>query len=528
MRRLTQNLAVITAGTYLIFSVFYILLSDQLLAVLITDAENLTTWQTLKGWAFVLISSGLIFAILTRVARAQRAAELHTRSLNRLYAVLSEVNQAITHERNIQALYERICAIVVERGGLRMAWIGLLDETTRTVQPVAHAGVVDGYLDNLQIVLDDSPAGRGPTASALREQQHMIVNDIAADPRMALWRSKALALGYRASAAFPIIVGAQFAGALNLYASEVNAFDADEISLLDKLAMDIAFAVEFHAQDVQRRIFEQERGELIAQLEQRVALRTAELEVALQAAQTADRLKSAFLATMSHELRTPLNSIIGFSGVLLQGMAGPLNAEQSKQLGMVQTSAHHLLALINDVLDISKIEAGQLEIMRSPFDLRSAIETALRTVTPLAEKKGLALAATMDSNVGVMVSDRRRVEQIMLNLLNNAIKFTEHGEVRIACKIEGDRVAIDVQDTGIGIRAEDMDKLFQPFQQIETGLARRHEGTGLGLSICHSLATLLGGNITVASEWGGGSTFTVNLPFQDEGVIDGEHPAHRR
>ena len=239
----------------------------------------------------------------------------------------------------------------------------------------------------------------------------------------------------------------------------------------------------------------------------------AALREAKHAAESADRVKSAFLATMSHELRTPLNSIIGFTGVLLQGLAGPLNAEQSKQMGMARDSARHLLALINDVLDISKIEAGQLEIRRAPFDMRSAIEGAMKLVLPQAQKKGIALAAAISSNVGEIVSDERRVEQILINLLNNAVKFTERGEVKLECRVRDGFIETSVHDTGIGIRAEDVAKLFAPFRQIETGLNRRHEGTGLGLSICKNLVEMLGGEIHVESEWGRGSVFTFTLPL---------------
>ncbi|MDP2268048.1 MAG: ATP-binding protein [Deltaproteobacteria bacterium] len=240
---------------------------------------------------------------------------------------------------------------------------------------------------------------------------------------------------------------------------------------------------------------------------------TAELAVAKDRAEGADRLKSAFLATMSHELRTPLNSIIGFTGIVLQGMSGPLNEEQAKQLTMVKGSANHLLALINDVLDISKIEAGQVQITRKSFDMRSVIEAALRTVLPLAAKKGLSLDSVIASDVGVIISDRRRVEQILINLVNNAVKFTEQGEVRIGCRITEDRLETRVCDTGIGIKAEDTGKLFTPFSQIDTGLARNHEGTGLGLSICGKLVEMLGGTIRVESEWGKGSTFIFTLPL---------------
>jgi signal transduction histidine kinase len=240
----------------------------------------------------------------------------------------------------------------------------------------------------------------------------------------------------------------------------------------------------------------------------------AELRAATEQAQAADRLKSAFLATMSHELRTPLNSIIGFTGILLQELAGPLNEEQRRQLSMVQSSARHLLALINDVLDLSKIEAGELKVRREPFDLRASIDKTVATVRPLAEKKGLVLRVEIAPEIAGAVSDARRVEQVVLNLLTNAIKFTDRGEVTLAARVVAGMAQMRVTDTGLGIKAEDMTTLFKPFQQIHTGLARAHEGTGLGLAICWRLAELLGGEIRAESEYGKGSTFTFTFPIK--------------
>jgi PAS domain S-box-containing protein len=238
------------------------------------------------------------------------------------------------------------------------------------------------------------------------------------------------------------------------------------------------------------------------------------LRKALEKAKAADRIKSAFLATMSHELRTPLNSIIGFTGIMLQGLAGPLNPEQKKQMTMVQNSSRHLLALINDVLDISKIEAGQLDLSIASFELKPSVEKTVKLVMPLAEKKGIDLRLDIADDVGVITTDQRRMEQVVLNLINNAVKFTEKGQVHISCRNGKDQFILSVSDTGIGIREEEIPKLFQPFHQIDTGLTRKYEGTGLGLSICRKLVDLMGGTIHVESIWGQGSTFTIRLPKQ--------------
>lgn len=270
---------------------------------------------------------------------------------------------------------------------------------------------------------------------------------------------------------------------------------------------------------------EKEIRELNASLEKRVTERTEELQTALVRAEAADKIKSAFLATMSHELRTPLNSIIGFTGIILQGMAGPLNPEQSKQLGMVRGSAKHLLELINDVLDLSKIEAGQLEVRSEPFNLVAVIERVISLLAPVIEKKGLMLHTSISGDLGEINSDRRRLEQILINLINNAIKFTEKGSVTIKAELLRDFektpnsppssfVKLSVADTGIGIKQEDLNLLFQPFRQIDTGLSRTHEGTGLGLAICQRLLDLMGGQIFATSTWSKGTEFTVFLPLK--------------
>ncbi len=258
-------------------------------------------------------------------------------------------------------------------------------------------------------------------------------------------------------------------------------------------------------------------SERTADLEQKyleLAVANCELLDAKEAAESADRVKSTFLATMSHELRTPLNSIIGFTGILQQELVGPLNEEQKKQMGMVRGSSAHLLNLINDVLDISKIEAGQFTVAREPCDLRAAIEKVTVNMRPLVEKKGLALEVVVAPEVGTITSDQRRVEQVIYNLISNAIKFTDNGSIRVECSQKEGEAVTRVIDTGIGIKDKDMDQLFKPFYQIDTGLVRQYEGTGLGLSICSKILDLLGGRIWVESEWGKGSIFSFALPVE--------------
>lgn len=252
------------------------------------------------------------------------------------------------------------------------------------------------------------------------------------------------------------------------------------------------------------------------EMEKKIEERTEKLKLLAEKAKEADRIKSAFLATMSHELRTPLNSIIGFTGILLKGLAGPLNEEQKKQLTMVQSSARHLLELINDVLDISKIEAGELRLSISEFNIKESVEKVVRMFVPLLEKKGLELKMDIGNDVDSVVTDKRRLEQVLMNLMSNAVKFTEKGSIIVSCRKEVGSYVISVKDTGIGIEEGELEKIFQPFSQIDTGLSRKYEGTGLGLSISKKLLDLMGGKIYVESKPGKGSTFTIVIPQKIE------------
>ena len=259
---------------------------------------------------------------------------------------------------------------------------------------------------------------------------------------------------------------------------------------------------------------------LSAQLEERVAMRTSELaQTVADLAAANDELaaaaaaKSEFLASMSHELRTPLNSIIGFSGALLQGLAGEMNPEQSRQLGMVYTSGKHLLELINQVLEFSRIEGGQMPLHIETVDLASVVARVLGTIEPLASQGGLELVVDMDECADPRIrSDAVRLEQILLNLLGNAVKFSDGGSVELAVRCDGLCAEFAVTDSGIGIPPEALPHVFEDFFQAPDARAGKHEGTGLGLAVSRRLAEALSGSLTAVSEPGVGSTFTLIVP----------------
>jgi len=229
----------------------------------------------------------------------------------------------------------------------------------------------------------------------------------------------------------------------------------------------------------------------------------------------ANQAKDRFLASMSHELRTPLNAIIGFTGTLLMKLPGPLNAEQDKQLSTVQSSSRHLLSLINDLLDLAKIESGKVELQPEPVACKAVLDEVSAALKPLGEAKGLKFETRAPQGEPMVNTDRRALTQILLNLTNNAIKFTDRGAVRIELAQQRDngllRTRFTVVDTGVGIAAADQAKLFQAFEQLGVSGARRHEGTGLGLHLSQKLAALLGGRIEFESEAGKGSRFTLVL-----------------
>jgi signal transduction histidine kinase len=263
-----------------------------------------------------------------------------------------------------------------------------------------------------------------------------------------------------------------------------------------------------------------ELGALAANLN----LMNDELGRLYEALETASRHKSEFLANMSHELRTPLNAIIGFSQVLKEQMFGELNERQAEYVDDVLSSGQHLLTLINDILDLAKVEAGRMELQATIFPLGGALETALSMVRERATRQGVTLSSAIDPSVGLLEADERKVKQILFNLLSNAVKFTPGGgRVTLTTRALDDQVEILVRDTGVGISGEDQVKIFEEFYQV--GRAKTQEGTGLGLTLTKALVELHHGRLTVESEPGVGSTFTVTLPLRQAEVAAEIAPA---
>jgi len=247
----------------------------------------------------------------------------------------------------------------------------------------------------------------------------------------------------------------------------------------------------------------------VKQFERKLQSQNAALE-------EANLAKDRFLASMSHELRTPLNAVIGFTGTLLMKLPGPLTEEQEQQLRVIQTSARHLLSLINDVLDLAKVQSGKLDVHFEPVDPRSVLEEVGISLRAAAEQKGLRFEVSLPADALTLTTDHRALHQILTNLIGNAIKYTEKGLVRAALterQIDGvKRVEFDVIDSGIGISLEDQSRIFDPFEQVDASSTRRFEGVGLGLFLSSRLAQTIGGTLSLKSTVGQGSTFTLSLP----------------
>jgi signal transduction histidine kinase len=443
---------------------------------------------TANDYFRVLMFIVIAFVVVTlseRIAKAQKKSD----HLNAILSAIRNVNQLIVREKDRDRLIQRVCENLIETRGYYSAWIALVDESHRFLT-AAEAGLGESFAPVVEMMNRGEFTRCGQ--NALKQSGIIIVNDVAADcadcPLVGTYSG-------RAGLAVRLEYHDRIYGILSVSIPVEMAADADEQLLFNEVVGDIAFALRnIELEEARKRAEE--------------AFREAK-----EKAERANQMKSIFLASMSHELRTPLNSIIGFTGIILQGLAGELNEEQKKQLEMVYGSSKHLLALINDLLDISKIETGELEPDIEEFNLADAGIAVRDSLKPKAEDKELKLIWDMPDIT--VVSDERRFKQILVNLVNNAIKFTQAGEVEVKAIEKDKNIEVLVKDTGIGIKKEDLHKLFAPFTQLEYTVSEE-KGTGLGLYLVRNLARLLNGDIRVESEYGKGSSFTFTLPIKYE------------
>jgi signal transduction histidine kinase len=240
-----------------------------------------------------------------------------------------------------------------------------------------------------------------------------------------------------------------------------------------------------------------------------------EAEIMKETAEAANKAKSEFLAGMSHEFRTPLNAILGFSELMATGLSGPLTDQQKEHVTDIFTSGQHLLSLVNDILDLSKVEAGRMELQMNEFNIEKLVESSIALFKEKAYKQGLQMTFEVAQGLDTMIGDERKIKQVLFNLLGNAVKFTpDGGRIHVEATVTDDKkfLKYSVSDTGIGISPEDQNKLFKPFEQVDTRLTRKYKGTGLGLSLCKQLVELQGGRIWFESEAGKGSSFIFVIP----------------
>jgi signal transduction histidine kinase/ActR/RegA family two-component response regulator len=427
------------------------------------------------------------------LVRALEARRLELgRKVEQLQA-LSEVGEIVSSTLVLDDVLFKIILNAVRfaecDGGSIMEYVEaercFLARTTYPASPDLLAG-----LRRLRIELDETLVGM-----AAREGRPIGIPDIALverDVHLQLLFED----GWRSVLAVPVLRGGQIIGAMVVRRKTPGEFTDEVKEFMETFAGQSALAV-FNA-----RVFRE------------LERKTAELQVASQH-------KSDFLASMSHELRTPLNAIIGFSQVLLERMFGELNERQDEYLRDILNSGKHLLELLNEILDLSKVEAGRMELEVSVFSLRGTIEHAIALVRERAALHSIAVTLEMDPSLDLIETDELRFKQVMLNLLSNAVKFTHNGgRVAVRAVRTGQRLAVTVTDNGIGIRPEDRERIFESFQQGQRGPSRE-EGTGLGLTLCRRIVTLMGGTMSLQTEVGVGSTFSFTVPLQAAGVSVG-------
>ena len=416
-----------------------------------------------------------------------RLFELNERRARELETV-AVVSTTASTTLDPDELLQSVVDLTKERFNLYHAHIYLADESWSTLLLASGAGEVGRQMvmagNAIQMTAENSLVAR-----ATRERTALIVNDVRAEPD---YLPNPYLPDTRSEMAVPMISGDKIVGVFDVQSKTVGYFSQEDANIYTTLALQVAVALQ------NARLY-QEQSATVAQLRE------------------LDRLKSSFLANMSHELRTPLNSILGFADVMLEELDGPLTENMSNDLGLIYKNGQHLLHLINDVLDMAKIESGKMNLSIEKFNLQEIIEEVTSITSPVASEKNIALFIDPASDHEVEINaDKIRLRQVMINLINNAIKFTENGKISIHVAREENNVLISVKDTGLGIPVDHLEAIFQEFTQVDTSTTRKAGGTGLGLPISRRLIQMHSGRLWAESTGveGEGSTFYVFLPIE--------------
>jgi GAF domain-containing protein len=440
--------------------------------------------KTFADQAVIAIENVRLFQELQ--ARTRELA----RSVEELKA-LGEVSRAVSSTLDLETVLSTIVARAVQLSGTSGGVIYEYDEATQQL----HLRATHRMEEELVKTVLAAPIrlGEGATGKAVATRAAVQVSDALDDREYAVTRIRAIfeRLGYRSLLAVPLLLEQRTMGALTVWRREAGAFAPEVVNLLQTFATQSVLAIQ------NARLFRE------------IEAKSRELEVA-------SRHKSQFLANMSHELRTPLNAILGYTELILDGIYGEAPEKIRDVMGRVEKSGRHLLGLINDVLDLSKIEAGQLTLALNNYSMKEVVQTVFTAVEALAAEKKLALKISVPPDLPPGTGDERRLSQVLLNLVGNAIKFTEAGEVRIDAITRDGEFVVSVSDTGPGIAPADQQKIFEEFQQADSSTTRKKGGTGLGLSIARRIIELHGGRLWVESSPGKGSTFSFTLPVRVE------------
>jgi PAS domain S-box-containing protein len=428
----------------------------------------------------------LLEAISVQVAEALESARLLEQTQKRAgeLETVARVSTAASTILQVDQLLQTVVDLAQDRFGLYFVSIFLYDSEKEILHMAAGSGEMGRAIVAEETIIAMKEQ-RSLVAKAARERQPVFVNDVHSE---AAYRPHPLLPETRAEMVIPMIVADGLVGVLDLEADLANAFTRDDLRIQTTLAAQVAVAV-------QNAMLYAEQLETTAKLRE------------------VDRLKSEFLASMSHELRTPLNSIIGFADVLLEGLDGPLNARMEEDVFLILESGRHLRELIGDILDMSKIEAGMMELRYEALNPHQIAQEVIATATGLVHGKKLDFLLDIDAAPNATIdADRTRIMQVMLNLMGNAVKFTQKGTITLSMKLEDAHLYTAVKDTGIGIAPEDLPIVFEQFRQVDGSLTRVAGGTGLGMPISKKLIELHGGEIGVQSILGEGSTFWFTLP----------------